>query len=106
WEKGLPCAADFRGVSLDALLDAGESGVSFPIEFAAEHDEELVSDSHGTLRARVVHEAAALLGRLQLTARAESGWFTLRARIENLTTWPADEALDRTRALRGSFVGA
>ncbi|MGE4054675.1 MAG: hypothetical protein AB7F99_07740, partial [Vicinamibacterales bacterium] len=105
WDEGIPWSSDF-GVSLDAILRAAPDGLSFAFEVAPQHEEELVTDSGGEICARVIHDAARLTGTLRLSAVVSSGLITLRARLENLSEWPDDQAIDRTHALRRSFVAA
>jgi hypothetical protein len=103
WDEGLERCLDCTSLPLAQLLDA-EYVASW--DLSGGRTVELVRDSAGAERARIVREHWPIAAVVRISAHELDGMIKIRVRIENVTPWRPELPEDRNLALRQSLNGA
>jgi hypothetical protein len=103
WDEGVKRELDHPGINITELLAAERA---FPVEIAAGREVELIRDTDGEIKARIIRDRLPITGVIHVAGEPMGSLIKIRIRIENLSPWPRDEKVKRTRALRHALVGA
>jgi len=101
WEEAIEREVEHNEIDIEQLLSS-ERELSFDIP--AGRDVEILGDSGGQSRARIVRERWAIHGRIRLAAETVGGLIKICVGIENITEWPNGSGEDRSLALRQSLI--
>jgi hypothetical protein len=101
WEEAIEREVEHDQVNIRQLLSSPRE-LSFAIPGGREV--EILSDSNGRSRARIIRERWAIHGSIRLAAETIGGLIKICIRIENLTEWPNGSGEDRSLALRQSLI--
>lgn len=101
WEEAIGREVEQEAIAIDQLLSS-EREVS--IEIPGGRDIESLSSAAGQLQGRIVRERWAVRGRIRLAAEPVGRLIKVRIHIENLSEYLNQPPVDRTLALRHSFI--
>jgi hypothetical protein len=103
WDEGVKRELDHPGINITELLTVEQV---FPLEIPAGREVELIRDTDGEIKARIIRDRLPITGVIHVAGEPMGSLIKIRIRIENLSPWPRDEKVKRTRALRHALVGA
>jgi hypothetical protein len=103
WDEGVKRELDHPGINITELLTVEQV---FPLEIPAGREVELIRDTDGEIKARIIRDRLPITGVIHVAGEPMGSLIKIRIRLENLSPWPRDEKVKRTRALRQALVGA
>ncbi len=101
WEEAIEREVEHNEIDIQQLLSSARE-LSFDIPGG--RDVEILGDSGGQSRARIVRERWAIHGRIRLAAETVGGLIKIYVGIENITEWPNGSGENRSLALRQSLI--